>query len=298
MSRRELSVRLGDLGRSVPVRLPRQVSQLGVFVALGALVALSLLGWQLWRAARIYPDLLLQIRRNSVLHHQLEELAARKEVVAVQVAETDRVAGMLLARFGLREAPRKRDAFPEGGRLLEILFPETSQEGRLAAESWQLGEQVERRAVEMRAAAKIGTDRIRQWENTPSVTPAWGDFSSGFGWRFHPVLGKYAMHEGQDIANRIGTPVAATAAGRVEVAEFNGSFGNHVVINHGRGLRTLYAHFSALRCKVGDQVRRGQVIGLLGNTGRSTGPHVHYEVHKGETPVNPMNWILPVTLVP
>ncbi len=298
MSQRELSIRLGNLGRSVPFRLPRRATHFGGFIALVALVALVLLGWQLWRAARIYPELLLQVRRNAVLHRQLEALAERKEDVAVQVSEADRMAGMLLARFGLREAPRKRDAFPEGGRLLELLFPETSQEGRLAVESWRLGEQVERRVVEMRAAAKIGTDRVRQWEATPSIAPVWGDFSSGFGWRFHPVLGKHALHEGQDIANRTGTQVVATAAGKVEKAEFHHSFGYHVLIHHGRGLRTLYAHFSALRCKAGDQVRRGQVIGLLGSTGRSTGPHVHYEVHKGETPVNPMNWILPVTLVP
>ncbi|MEK7391186.1 MAG: M23 family metallopeptidase, partial [Fibrobacterota bacterium] len=74
--------------------------------------------------------------------------------------------------------------------------------------------------------------------------------------------------------------------------------GNYVVVAHGGGIRTLYAHLNAFKCELGQSVRRGQVIGLLGNTGRSTGPHVHYEVHIGERAVDPTPWILPTTLVP
>jgi len=298
VSNRELSIQYGEMGRSLHFRVPRRASHVAIGILLVVLASFALLAWQLWSAARIYPDLLLQTRRNAILHRDLEDIAHRKTELADEVGQTDHLARRLLARFGLVETPHRRTALPEGGRLLGLLFPETSQEGRLASDAWALGEQAERRTTEMRAAARIAEDRIRQWEQTPSVAPAWGDYSSGFGWRFHPVLGKYAMHEGQDIANRIGTPVSATASGRIETAEYNSSFGNHVVINHGHGIRTLYAHLSAYRCAVGQQVRRGQVIGLLGNTGRSTGPHVHYEVHKGATPVNPLNWILPVTLVP
>jgi murein DD-endopeptidase MepM/ murein hydrolase activator NlpD len=114
----------------------------------------------------------------------------------------------------------------------------------------------------------------------------------------HPILGVYMMHEGQDVSGAVGEPVMATAAGRVVQAEFSSSFGNYVVVNHGGGIQTLYAHLSAFRCDIGERVRRGEVIGLLGSTGRSTGPHVHYEVHVDGKPVDPLPWILPTTLVP
>lgn len=298
MNRQEISIQWGEMGRSRHIHMPRRAAQAAIAVLVLCLALFFAFAWQLWSAARIYPELLLQARRSVVLHRDLKELSVRATDVAAEVTDSDRLARRLLARYGLVEAPRRQADLPQGGRLLELLFPETSDEARLASKAWSLGERAERRAVEMRAASKIARDRILVWEQTPSIVPAWGDFSSGYGWRFHPILGKYAFHEGQDISNRIGTPVQATASGRVEVAEYNPSYGNHVVINHGHGVRTLYAHLSAFRCKVGAAVHRGQLIGLLGNTGRSTGPHVHYEVRKGGGPVNPLNWILPVTLVP
>jgi murein DD-endopeptidase MepM/ murein hydrolase activator NlpD len=298
VSRHELSIQYGEMGRAFHFRLPRRASHVAIATGVILLMAFGILSWQLWTVASIYPELLFQNRRKAHLQRELEDIQRSKVELSQKVTETDRLAGRLLGRFGLVETPHTRVDLPEGGHLLELLFPETSPESRLAADAWRLGEKAQRRTTEMRAAARIAEAQILHWERIPSVAPAWGDFSSGFGWRFHPVLGRHAMHDGQDIANRIGTPVVATASGKIVTAEYNSSYGNHVVIHHGSGMRTLYAHLSAYRCKVGDQVRRGQVIGLLGNTGRSTGPHVHYEVHKGATPVNPMNWILPVTLVP
>ncbi|MCB9496098.1 MAG: M23 family metallopeptidase [Fibrobacteria bacterium] len=294
----ELSLRFGDLGRSIHFRVPRRALHVASALAFVLAGLFGVLLWQIGTAVRIYPDLLLQSRRNASLHKDLEVLAARKESLSRTVETEERVTQRLLSRFGLVEAPRAQTGLPSGGRLLEILFPESSDEGRLAADSWMLGERASRRATELRAATAVANQRLVALAKIPTIAPARGDFVSGFGWRFHPVLSKYAMHEGQDIANRTGTPIHASANGRVVTAQFNPSFGNHVVLEHSKGLRTLYAHMSAFRCKVGDQVQRGQLIGLMGNTGRSTGSHVHYEVHKGDTPVDPMNWILPVTLVP
>lgn len=298
LNRPEIAIQWGEMGRSFHLRLPRHLTHVALVVFLIGTGVFAVLVWQLLSAARIYPELLLQARRSAVLHRDLQEMASRRTQIAFDVAESDRVAKRLLARYGLVESPRRQVDLPQGGRLLELLFPENSQEARLASDAWVLGERAERRSMEMRAAGRIARDRVLAWERTPSIAPAWGDFSSGFGWRFHPVLGRTAFHDGQDISNRIGVPVVASATGRVETAEYNSSYGNYVVINHGRGIKTLYAHLSAFRCKVGATVRRGQAIGLMGNTGRSTGPHVHYEVRKGDAPVNPLNWILPVTLVP
>jgi murein DD-endopeptidase MepM/ murein hydrolase activator NlpD len=106
------------------------------------------------------------------------------------------------------------------------------------------------------------------------------------------------MHGGQDITGPTGLPVIATARGKVVTREFSSSFGNYVVLDHGDGIRTLYAHLSAFRCELGQEVRRGEEIGLMGSTGRSTGPHVHYEIHQSQKPLDPLPWILPTVLVP
>ena len=95
-----------------------------------------------------------------------------------------------------------------------------------------------------------------------------------------------------DISNRSGTKIVATADGRVSYAARKQYIGNRIVIDHGYGLNTLYGHLKKIMVKPGQKVKRGDVIGLLGNTGKSTGPHVHYEVQLNGTPVNPLNYFL------
>ncbi len=113
--------------------------------------------------------------------------------------------------------------------------------------------------------------------------------ASGFGSRIDPVYKVTKFHEGLDFSAPQGTPIYATADGRVKAANFeNGGFGNHVVINHGYGYETLYAHMVRIKVRAGKMVQRGEVIGWVGNTGKSTGPHCHYEVHKNGNPVNPV----------
>jgi murein DD-endopeptidase MepM/ murein hydrolase activator NlpD len=128
--------------------------------------------------------------------------------------------------------------------------------------------------------------------STPSVWPLRGTLTSGFGWRRSPLSGAGRMHQGLDISNRIGTPVRAPARGTVTFSAMDGAYGLCIVIDHGNGIATRYGHLSKSSVKVGDYVQRGDVIGLVGNTGRSTGPHLHYEVHVRGVPVNPMRYIL------
>ncbi len=116
--------------------------------------------------------------------------------------------------------------------------------------------------------------------------------SSNFGSRDDPFNGHKRMHQGIDIPGALGTPVYATADGMVEVAEFNkGGYGNLVEINHGNGLETRYGHLSKLIAQPNEFVRRGQLIGLMGSTGRSTGSHLHYEVRIDGNAVNPLPYI-------
>ena len=113
--------------------------------------------------------------------------------------------------------------------------------------------------------------------------------ASGYGYRIDPVYKIPKMHAGLDFTAPSGTPIYATANGKVAKAEFSsGGFGNHVVIDHGFGYETLYGHMVRIKARIGQIVKRGEVIGWVGSTGKSTGPHCHYEVHKNGSAVDPV----------
>ena len=112
--------------------------------------------------------------------------------------------------------------------------------------------------------------------------------ASGYGTRFHPILKVNKMHKGLDFAASTGTPIYATGDGSVKVSEFNSGYGNMVVLKHGNGYESLYAHMSRAKVRSGQKVKRGDVIGYVGTTGLSTGAHLHYEIHKNGEPVDPI----------
>jgi murein DD-endopeptidase MepM/ murein hydrolase activator NlpD len=116
--------------------------------------------------------------------------------------------------------------------------------------------------------------------------PVPGGISSGFGPRIHPVYGNARQHNGLDMAGSAGDPITACRAGTVVIAGAQGGYGNAVVIDHGGGMATLYAHQSRLAVQVGQQVDAGAVIGFVGSTGLSTGPHLHFEVRMLGTPID------------
>ncbi len=129
-------------------------------------------------------------------------------------------------------------------------------------------------------------------EATPSIAPIdRGWVSSTFGYRIDPFTKKRKLHHGLDISAATGTPIYATASGRIIYAKFFGSYGYTIKIDHGYGYATIYAHMSAMNVRKGDMVKRGDVIGAVGSTGRSTGPHVHYEVRYQNKPLNPVEFI-------
>jgi murein DD-endopeptidase MepM/ murein hydrolase activator NlpD len=129
----------------------------------------------------------------------------------------------------------------------------------------------------------------------PAIQPVKNEqlkrMASGFGYRSDPFTKARKMHKGMDFTAPTGTPIYATGDGVVRRADAGASgFGNHVVISHGFGYETLYAHLSRYNCRPGKRVKRGDVIGFVGSTGRSQAPHLHYEVHKGGSVVNPINF--------
>jgi murein DD-endopeptidase MepM/ murein hydrolase activator NlpD len=129
--------------------------------------------------------------------------------------------------------------------------------------------------------------------SVPSRMPVEGvRLTSSYGMRDHPILRQRRQHNGVDLAAEHGTPVYATADGRVGKALYWGSYGNYVQIEHGGQLQTRYAHLSSYTVNSGDQVRKGQLIGYIGSTGRSTGPHLHYEVRVEGEPVDPVPYMV------
>jgi murein DD-endopeptidase MepM/ murein hydrolase activator NlpD len=149
------------------------------------------------------------------------------------------------------------------------------------------------------SAGYIGK-RHEQWAQTPSIRPAEGRLASRFGLRTDPMGGGYDahFHKGIDLANSIGTPVCAAADGIVRFTGVQGGFGTVVRVEHeAAGIETVYAHLESYCVKEGQKVYRGERIGLMGNSGRSTGPHLHYEVRKSGKSFNPQSFILPESLV-
>ncbi|KGO94267.1 M23 family metallopeptidase [Flavobacterium subsaxonicum] len=143
--------------------------------------------------------------------------------------------------------------------------------------------------------AKLAKDKAKLLTAIPAIQPVKNEdlrhMASGFGYRSDPFTKIRKFHAGMDFSARTGTPIYATGDGVVTVADANSSgYGNHIVIRHGYGYETLYGHMSKYKARAGQKVKRGDIIGYVGSTGRSEAPHLHYEVHKNGTVVNPLNF--------
>lgn len=125
----------------------------------------------------------------------------------------------------------------------------------------------------------------------PSIWPVRGQVTAGFGERMDPLSGEGAFHAGMDIAAPKGTAIECAADGIVLAASYDAGYGNAILVDHGSGITTKYGHLSKIDVVVGQEVKRGQVIGAVGATGKTTGPHLHYEVHVRDTPVNPAKYL-------
>lgn len=128
-------------------------------------------------------------------------------------------------------------------------------------------------------------------QNVPLGAPVPGVLTSKFGWRRDPINGERAYHRGVDIRGRMGSDVKATAQGTVVIEKYDKGNGRYLLLDHGNGFRTKYAHLKKSLVQKGETVERGQIVGLVGNSGRSTGPHIHYEIHYDDKIVNPTRFV-------
>jgi murein DD-endopeptidase MepM/ murein hydrolase activator NlpD len=195
------------------------------------------------------------------------------------------------------------DPIPDSARVKELeakkevqLIQNLSSDELLESMVGQLNNLSLRMAYQTKSFTEI-TDMVKNKEKLLKAIPAIQPVSnknlnrvaSGFGYRVDPLYKDYRLHAGLDFAAPSGTPIYATADGVVQAAGFNtDGYGNKVVINHGYGYQTLYGHMVRVKARAGQRVKRGEVIGYIGSTGKSTGPHCHYEVIKRGTKVDPV----------
>ncbi len=162
---------------------------------------------------------------------------------------------------------------------------------QLETQALRLTRVADQRALSLQELVSQLENKASKLSSSPAIWPTQGWMTSRFGTRVSPFTGKRQFHAGIDIAGAAGTDVVATADGKVTFAGKKGPMGWAVIIDHGYGIRTHYGHNQELKVKKGEKVVRGQVIALLGNSGRSTGPHLHYTVELNGKAVNPLDYI-------
>jgi murein DD-endopeptidase MepM/ murein hydrolase activator NlpD len=280
-------------------------SRRSITLSLPFILALGLLGGGLCAAGLYLPYLYSE---RLLQEETVRELRARNESLVASLHDVDLRMTDLRDRLDTYEQRARRLAWLGGLEDEEAVFldgsggsypPVIAGGGMIPfhAELEALDQRSRGLARSFDAIEAAYSERQSQPQpEEPALVPAYmpvpgGVLGSRFGWRPDPFTGLRDFHHGQDIIARQGTPVRATAPGIVLRAERFGGLGLAVVLSHGEGLLTRYGHMSALSVQRGDIVEQGQVIGLVGSTGRSRGSHLHYEVHIGGEPVDPAPFI-------
>ncbi len=174
-----------------------------------------------------------------------------------------------------------------------IMDPEFKKEiediGTMIVSTEKRVELAKKLLMKVSSSNKLNTE---MWDNIPTTWPVYGWITSGFGTRISPMTGKREFHPGLDIAQTIGTEIIAPADGVVKYAGTRTGWGKTILVEHEYGIMTRYAHLDSIKVSIYQRVKKGDIIGRVGNTGYSIGPHLHYEIRVYGTPVDPMNYIL------
>jgi murein DD-endopeptidase MepM/ murein hydrolase activator NlpD len=252
----------------------------GLAAILIALLAASATGFVRYRT--LYAS--LEKDRETIRAYEKEraDLLSKVAMLESAVGETEQMAGKLAALVGTERVSIQKGIGP-------IPAPTSAFEPEKLD---GLEDRVATLRDKIRELTKIQEDKLTYLASTPSLWPVKGWVTSDFGYRRSPFSLAADFHKGIDIAAAWGTPVAAPADGVVTFAGYKGGYGKMVVIDHGFGIVTKYGHTSEFFVKEGDRIKRGTKIALVGSTGHSTGPHLHYEIFSDGVPVDPMKYIL------
>ena len=239
----------------------------------------------------LLPVRMLQaVRSNSQQH--IDALALQLGQIQARVMRLDALSERLGELAGVKDKDIKAGQVPgQGGPLVQDHSLSIEE---LTDQIEELTKLVERRHDRLGVLEAMLLQQNVSRSTLPSGSPVnVGYNSSSFGWRVDPFTGHMAMHEGLDFMAEIGTPIHAAADGIVVEAENTPDYGNIIKVDHGSGLETRYAHAKRLLVKVGDRVQKGQLIAEVGNTGRSTGAHLHFEVRLNGVPLDPRRYLPP-----
>ncbi|MFH1494066.1 MAG: M23 family metallopeptidase [Pseudomonadota bacterium] len=231
-------------------------------------------------------------KKTAHLQENLNTMAARLGQLQAQVLRLDAVGGRLAKHFGLPEQEFDFRRQPGQGGA-ETRAPQYQLDThQLEQELAMFAQQLEKRSESLSVLEAMTLREQVVKSTSPTLQPvSAGWFSSNFGWRLDPFSGKKAFHEGVDFMAETGTPVKAAAGGVVVYSEYHPQYGNMIDIDHGNGMVSRYAHTSKRLVKVSDIVLQGQKIAEVGSTGRSTGPHLHFEVLRNGAPQNPARYL-------
>jgi murein DD-endopeptidase MepM/ murein hydrolase activator NlpD len=225
-------------------------------------------------------------RKLSAAQPEPSQAGQAPEFVGGGVAPEPAQSGMGAVGMGKR--------VPAEGRMLadgDAKAP-VEAEGDLLKQLDDLDKKVKTQEQEARSLKSYFEDQQALLASAPSIWPVRGWVTSDFSVRLDPYTGERVMHEGLDVASALGTPVRAPADGTVVFSGVEGGYGHVLVLDHGYGLKTRFGHLSRIDVKVGERVKRGQFVAAVGNSGRSTGPHLHYEVRVNGVADNPRKFIL------
>lgn len=271
----------------------------GWLLVLGLIFILALLGcnlwlWQEWFNARnLETDLANADRLLQEQKQQTINLAEKITTFSQDLERVQRFDSKLRLMMNMEKEPAEIGQNP--GDFSRSFLPLHRQE--LAVRKMQdfldhLGEATRLEEVRQQDLLRALRENKGMIASVPSMWPVTGFISSSFGGRRSPFGNGSQFHKGLDIANRVGTPIIVPGEGTVIMAAPDGAYGNSVEIDHGSGIVTKYAHLQRSIVKPGQWVKKGDVLGYIGMTGRTTGPHLHYEVRLNGVPVNPMRYIL------
>ncbi len=276
------------LAHSLHGRLRRvHIPYRALYAVLGFLLVASLFAFGIfssylrmsWKVAN-YNSLRTEVETLRSRYQRLQEEASRKDQ---QLASLQLMASEVSVAFGIKHRLEGPPDISSDSKLVPTYRESLAEYDFLKSANYSM----------------LRRNYVRQWQLNvrPSLWPVYGRLMSTYGGRSDPLSGEGAFHSGVDLEATVGTPVRASADGVVSHAEWGGGYGRLVIIDHGNSMQTYYAHLSRYYVVPGQEVRQGQVIGYSGESGRVTGPHLHYEVRVGGTPINPYPYLTKTSLV-
>ena len=264
-------------------------------------------------ASVVFSFLILSIAFYNIRNYIQKEAAKENQSLRQEISSFNRDLSLILEVLGdiqLRDdniyrAIFETDPYPDykrqlgtGGNSMKYKKYENMEYGDLVIEISKKIELIEKKLASQSKSFDevfdLTKEKQKMIKSIPSIQPVSNRdltrIASGFGLRMHPIYKIIKMHKGMDFTAPIGTEIYATGDGIVEKVGWVGGYGRTIMINHGFGYKTRYAHCSKYNCRKGQKVKRGDLIGFVGNTGQSSGPHLHYEVFKNNRQINPVNF--------